>query len=304
MTMKPYDGTITRALRWQQNKAPRITSLLNQKQAWYDRYNTQFWQNWETSVFDLRTANPFGLVVWCIILGLPLSLFNFEPLTNAWAYGVQRGNYMDGLYDAPFTFDEGPHFYEDGVEVVVGVGVTFDATTGAVNFGTPPGDGVALTWSGTMPTEAGDPYVVTSRQFGVGDGVNGAFSIVPDNVADFNDVGFNFQGGGAESVNLLSDVRYACQLRYVALVSNGRQQWINEMLTKIFNGGQPFDMASGKYMYLTDGTQDASAIAAMNMEYHVGPNLPLSAQFINILNNPEYGIMPQCAGVKYTVIKD
>lgn len=301
MTMKPYDGTITRALRWQENKAPRITSLMNQKQAWYDRYNTQFWQNWEAGVFDLRTANPFGLVVWCIILGLPLSLFNFEPLTNAWAYGVQRGNYMDGMHEAPFDFADGPYIFEDGVETT---GFTFDASTGAVNFGAAPGDGVVLRWSGTLNNINGEPSEIDARQFGVGDGVNLAFSIVPDNVDNFNTVGFNFQGGGSESVNLLSDVRYACQLRYVALVSNGRQKWINEMLAYIFNEGQPFDISSGKYIYLTDGTEDGSAIPAMQMEYHVGPNSQLSDQFLNILNNPEYGIMPQCAGVKYTVIKD
>ncbi len=222
MTMVPYDPTITRALRWQQNKAPRITSIITQKDQWYYRYNTQFWQQWESQIFDLRTANPFGLVVWCIILGLPLSIFNFEPLTNAWAYGPQRGNYKDGDKPAP-------------------------------------------------------PY---------------------------NELGFNFQGGGTESVSLLTDVRYACQLRYVALVSNGRQQWINEMLTYILNKNEPWDIASGKYFYLTDGTQDGSAIGDMKMEYHVGPALPLSDQFINILNNPEYGILPQNSGVPYTVIQD
>ena len=57
MTMKPYDPTITRALRWMQNKAPRITSLLNQKQGWYIRYNDDFWNKWETQIFDLRTAD-------------------------------------------------------------------------------------------------------------------------------------------------------------------------------------------------------------------------------------------------------
>jgi len=223
MTMVPYDPTITRALRWMENKAPRITSVITQKDLWYQRYNIQFWQQWESQIFDLRTANPFGLAVWCIILGLPLDIFNFDPLTNAWAYGPQRGNYMDGDQTGP----------------------------------------------------------------------------------DFNTVGYNFQGGGDESVSLLTDVRYACQLRYVALVSNGRQQWINEMLAYILNDGEPWDMASGRYFYLTDATEDGGPVVDdMVMEYHIGPTLEVSAQFVNILNNPEYGILPQLSGVPYQVIQD
>jgi len=301
MTMVPYDPTITRCLRWQQNKAPRITSIITQKDQWYYRYNTQFWQQWETQIFDLRTANPFGLVVWCIILGLPLSIFNFEPLTNAWAYGRQRGNYMDGDHGAPFTFVGDPIVYMNGnVRVAV-----VDAQTGNVTINPAPTDGAILTWSGiVVDADTGRNDVVNKRQFGVGDGVRTLFNLTPENIDNFNQVGYNFQGGGTESVSLLTDVRYACQLRYAALVSNGRQQWINEMLAYILNGGEPWDVPSGRYFYLTDGTQDASVLGDLKMEYHVGPNLPLSDQFINILRNPEYGILPQNAGVPYTVIQD
>lgn len=93
MTMVPYDGDIARALKWMHNNAPNIQSLITAKKAWYDQYNTKFWQNWETNVFDLRSANTFGLVIWCIILGVPTDLFSLEGLTNEWAYGANRQNF-------------------------------------------------------------------------------------------------------------------------------------------------------------------------------------------------------------------
>ncbi|WP_231668322.1 DUF2612 domain-containing protein [Ralstonia solanacearum] len=36
--------------------------------------HTAFWENWIRDVFDLRTANDFGLSVWSEILGVPLAV--------------------------------------------------------------------------------------------------------------------------------------------------------------------------------------------------------------------------------------
>ena len=71
-----YSVNILQSILWQYNNATNIQSLLIQKQAWYDENQRNFWYNWEFNVFDLITANEFGLAVWSIILGLPL----FVPL--------------------------------------------------------------------------------------------------------------------------------------------------------------------------------------------------------------------------------
>jgi hypothetical protein len=42
----------------------------------------------------------------------------------------------------------------------------------------------------------------------------------------------------------------------------------------------------------------------MYMEYRIGAAIKLSAQFLNIINNPSIGIMPTCAGVKYAVVQE
>jgi len=60
------------AIDWQRGNAEKLNELLRLKQAWYDENHCSFWNNWAVDVFDLRTANEFGLSVWSVILDLPL----------------------------------------------------------------------------------------------------------------------------------------------------------------------------------------------------------------------------------------
>lgn len=63
---------LLRSILWQYNDAANLQALLQSKQDWYDENHVQFWEDWITDVFDLRTANSFGLSVWSVILNLPL----------------------------------------------------------------------------------------------------------------------------------------------------------------------------------------------------------------------------------------
>lgn len=67
-----FSVNLLKAILWQYNEAKNLQSLLTQKQAWYDVNQQKFWDDWVVNVFDLRTANEFGLKVWSIILALPL----------------------------------------------------------------------------------------------------------------------------------------------------------------------------------------------------------------------------------------
>ncbi len=60
------------AIDWQRGSAEKINKLIQLKQDWYDTNYCDFWNDWVKDVFDLRTANEFGLSVWSIILDLPL----------------------------------------------------------------------------------------------------------------------------------------------------------------------------------------------------------------------------------------
>lgn len=73
-----YSVNLLQALLWQYNEAPVLQSILSQKQAWYNENQTQFWSDWYDNVFNLLTANTFGLTVWARILNVPLFI-NLTP---------------------------------------------------------------------------------------------------------------------------------------------------------------------------------------------------------------------------------
>jgi len=281
MSMTPWNPSLTRSLKWMQNNAPNIQSIINAKQTWYTKYNTAFWSNWEENVFDLQTANAFGLVVWCIILGLPLDIFVFDPITNAFAYGAQRGNFLDGGGNvAPIQFVGSTLAIQKAGTTVPAADWSLNITTDEVTFTTPPALGATLTWTATVTQQnTGQMMIIQQpRVFGTGDGTTTSFSLIPSDSENYNEVGNNFYGGGSNVVGLLSEIRYACQLRYVALVSNGRQQWINQMLQYIFNGGEPWNFAAGTYFYLTDNTQAAQNVTGESLTITgFGGTLPMSA---------------------------
>lgn len=94
-----YSVDLLRALLWQYNDAAAIQSLLTQKQEWWTENQTAFWENWYNDVFNLQTANDFGLAVWSFILNLPLFI-NILPITPkiSWGFGQYRKNFNNGNF--------------------------------------------------------------------------------------------------------------------------------------------------------------------------------------------------------------
>jgi len=229
MTMTPYVIDVQRAIKWLHSNAPHVTKIIQDKAAFYNTNQNIFWENWKISVFDLRTANTFGLMVWCIILGVPSQLFGLYPGNFSWAYGPNRQNFK----------------YSGGA------------------------------------------------------------------VANPNTVGGNFYGGGDTTLLSIQEVRWALQLRYAMLISNGSVKYVNRMLAYIFNEEKPWDFAAGKYFYCTDstgitpaGSSSPNIVGAFKVEYRIGRAMNFSGQFLNLLNKPEYGIVPQFGGSKITVIQE
>jgi hypothetical protein len=95
-----FSVDLMRALLWQDNKAAKLTSIIQQKQEWYDENQTTFWNNWVTDVFDLRTANQFGLAVWAIILGVSLTVIlpPSNPDKPTFGFGGFRRNFNRGNF--------------------------------------------------------------------------------------------------------------------------------------------------------------------------------------------------------------
>lgn len=55
---------------WQYCNAPKLSAIIESELAFFNTNATQFFSNWETNVFNLLTANTFGLNVWGKILGV------------------------------------------------------------------------------------------------------------------------------------------------------------------------------------------------------------------------------------------
>lgn len=95
-----FSVDLLRALLWQYNDAARLESLVRQKQAWYDANQSAFWSDWVADVFDLRTANDFGLAVWAVILDIPLVVSSaVDPDDKPiWGFGQYRENFNNGNF--------------------------------------------------------------------------------------------------------------------------------------------------------------------------------------------------------------
>jgi|GEM_PF-731436 len=61
---------LLRSIIWQYDTAESVKSIISQKNEWYKKEQTKFWDSWFRDVFDIRTANDFGLEIWSIILGV------------------------------------------------------------------------------------------------------------------------------------------------------------------------------------------------------------------------------------------
>lgn len=111
MTTSPtitYSFDLTQSLLWRHNQAVNLQGLTYAKQNWYNENYTQFWENWFADVFNLATANNFGLSVWSIILNLPLFLLP-DPDADKPIWGFDDDYY--------FNFDNG--YFTSGSNAII-----------------------------------------------------------------------------------------------------------------------------------------------------------------------------------------
>lgn len=88
------------ALLWCQDDATRLQAIMRAKQNWYDTNAENFWQDWHRDVFNIDTANRFGLNVWAIILGIDLSIDNSESRRDkpTFGFGPDYKNFQWGNF--------------------------------------------------------------------------------------------------------------------------------------------------------------------------------------------------------------
>lgn len=95
-----YSVDLTQSILWQYDKATNLLSLVNSKQDWYDVNQSEFWTDFYNNIFNLLTANNFGLAVWSYILNTPFYV-DVEPVSPTkanWGFGPFRKNFNHGNF--------------------------------------------------------------------------------------------------------------------------------------------------------------------------------------------------------------
>ena len=88
-----------KALLWQNDNATRLKALITLKQQWYEKNHCEFWSNWIRDVFDVRTANDFGLGIWARILDISLGVdIPSSRDKEAFGFGVHQQNFGNGNF--------------------------------------------------------------------------------------------------------------------------------------------------------------------------------------------------------------
>jgi len=95
-----FSVDLLQAILWQYTSATNLQGLLNAKSAWYDANQTEFWEDWYANVFNLATADDFGLSVWSVILNQPLYVNNgpSPPQQNIFGLGQYNQNLTNGNF--------------------------------------------------------------------------------------------------------------------------------------------------------------------------------------------------------------
>ena len=110
MTIRNYECSVDllRVLLWQDNESVNLQQLLTLKQNWYNTNHCEFWNNWVVDVFDLRTANEFGLRVWSEILNVPLFGTTEASPSDYLAFGFDA--FGTGFGQGNFATDSNSNF--------------------------------------------------------------------------------------------------------------------------------------------------------------------------------------------------
>lgn len=91
-----FSVNLMRSILWQYEGAPNAVALARNDQAFIDVRHSEFWKDWITDVFDLTTANTFGLTVWARILDLPITILESRNVDNVWGFGIHNENFNNG----------------------------------------------------------------------------------------------------------------------------------------------------------------------------------------------------------------
>jgi hypothetical protein len=301
MTMTPYNGNILQSLKWMQNNATALQSLVTQKANWYAQFQTTFWLNWQINIFTLATANSFGLMVWCIILGVPSQLFGLYPLNNSFAYGAYRQNYVYSGVGYAITDPnmQGGNYYGGGDTTVINLNEVRQALQ--LRYASLVSNG-RISFINRMLAyifNAGQPFTMAQFVAGV------YFYLADSTVSPVYIVSAMIYDSGAlvPSTGYTIDYTTGLVTFDVAPMMGMLLTWTGTLGNYTFTTPALFGTGDGTTtMFYLPTIQPLST--PNYMEYRIGANTGISSEFINLLNSPQYGIAPSCAGTRYLAVQE
>jgi hypothetical protein len=100
-TVQDFDASVNllAAILWQYEESERLKALAVAKQAWTVENQTNFWLGWYRDVFNIDTANAFGLSIWGRILNVRLGVDVAPQNKVAFGFGSVHKN-----FNAPSNF--------------------------------------------------------------------------------------------------------------------------------------------------------------------------------------------------------
>lgn len=87
-----FDVNLWRSILWQHEGAPKALALCEHDQFFADTHVKKFWNDFITDIYNLKTANTFGLYIWARILGSSISISMGSPKDN-WGFGSNDKNF-------------------------------------------------------------------------------------------------------------------------------------------------------------------------------------------------------------------
>lgn len=90
---------VLRSILWEHEGADKLVMLAKLKQEWYTRNQSEFWNNWVRDVFNIDTANEFGLAVWGRILDVKMQVTSPADVGKiGFGFGTSNKNFENGNF--------------------------------------------------------------------------------------------------------------------------------------------------------------------------------------------------------------
>lgn len=83
-------ANLLECLLWQYNNAEKLKKLIQACQDEFDGNTKEFWNNFYTNIFNLDTANAFGLSVWGVCLGIERPSYTYNGQTYVYTDDMYR----------------------------------------------------------------------------------------------------------------------------------------------------------------------------------------------------------------------